>query len=112
MKIIRNIWGWGTIGVFLVGTAAHAAGLSGSCTFGTCSAQITQSVLQVTCNAQSVYNGAYELTTDFNTAQIVADTSGGPQISIPEAPMSGSQLKATLLVSGKSTPGTCTFNAS
>ena len=112
MLSLKNLLGCGVAAVVCISAHAQAAGLSASCTFANCSAHVAGAAsLQVSCDGNSVYNGAYELTTDFKTTQIQAVTPGGPQITIQGVPTSTTPINSTLVIAGKPIAGTCCLDS-
>jgi hypothetical protein len=90
-------------------TANARADLSASCTFGSCTATVNSSSLQVTCDSASVYAGAFTMTTDFQNTTIQGDGTNAPTITAQGVPATGQQVNATLAVNGKTTAGSCGF---
>ncbi len=97
---------------WLAAGSAWAASQNASCAFGSCAAQIAgAATLTVSCDGKTVYSGAYDLTTDFQTTQIQATGTGGPAITIQGMPEAGKQAASTLTVAGKTLQGSCGFES-
>lgn len=114
MKIIRSIFiGTAVCTAICAAVTAQAAELGAQCSFGNCSALIKQASFQVSCDKKVVYDGEYELATDFETTRIQAEDNSGPQIIIKGVgnPTVGAKTNSTLVIGDKSVAGICVLTS-